>query len=633
MKVKYVIGAAIVALEMTLPASGMQNVVASPYGVCAHVGSPGEFELREQEFEKMRAAGIGWVRTDFLWRDIEPQKGVYRFDRFDKLMKSARKYGIRVLPILCYDNPRVYPGYAWQHPKEWCAYVEAVVKRYRGDVEVVEVWNEPNIPLWKPKPDVVQYTAFLRKTYAAIKAVTPEIRVMMAGTAGLDRAFIGKMFANGATNCVDIVNVHPYSWPYAPEGALDTGLEGLRKDLESFGVAEMPIWTTEHGWPTHQAAFKDPYIFTCGLNLARKGGVPLRCAFAKISEDDLSAESYAKALEKMLPSGSSVAALAPEQLNITLRAERVDVVVYPFGERYPLETVDAVVEFVTRGGTLFCIGGIPLYYAMTGGRGDVTAPSKEGFRDQARLRIGWEACWTGSDIPRQIKTFPTDEATAAGYKCDPAGCSAGRFFTRWHLAPGDRMVPILRTTTEKGREVVAAAVYLLDSDMKGSVIVSSLGADGGVTDEAHQALYVARSLAIAMAEGVEKYFPYEFQSVEQDANYSEHHFGICHCDLKPKPAYAAYAAFTKMRPAGSVQKPGKWHDENRGVFFPRWDMPDGGRGGMIWTVGAKRTIRQTFSDAVEFFDLFGSPLKFVADEKGGYSISISDQPIYWRTRK
>ena len=602
----------------------------SPFGVCAHVGCD-EFTARDREFALMKEAGIGWVRSDFLWRDIEPRSGQFSFEKFDILMESAEKAGIEVLPILCYDNP-VYPDYAWQHPQAWCAYAEAVVKRYRHRLKAVEVWNEPNIPFWGPAPDASQYARLLKLTYDRIKSVAPEILVVMGGTAGTDIPFLEKLYDAGLTAAADVVNIHPYCWPSRPEGNLDANIRRVRELMNGRGDGAKPLWITELGWPTHKVQFKEPYVLISGLRVALGGDRAWNCLFAKLTDDDCLTERYAAELGALMPAGSRARALAPSEFLLALAAGDVDAVFYPFSERYPVETSDAVVDFVAKGGTLVCAGGIPLFYALRNGRpAGEWSMSPEGVRDRQRLRIAWEAWWTSKCLPERLRTFMTGEAREAGCKTDPAGCEALRFFSATALKPGDRMVPLLAGRDSQGGTAVAACVYRFDSDMKGSVVVSSVGTMNGVTDEAQQAVLLSRALALATEMGVEKYFCYELQAPEADPHYSEHHFGICHRDFKPKPAYRAYAAFTRLRPVESVSLRASWHDEKNIVYFPRWKRPDGRNAGMIWTIADQATtIKRTFAaEPTVFYDVFGGELKLKPLGNGVYEVPVSESPVYW----
>ena len=92
-------------------------------------------------------------------------------------------------------------------------------------------------------------------------------------------------------------------------------------------------------------------------------------------------------------------------------------------------------------------------------------------------------------------------------------------------------------------------------------------------------------MAIAFAEGVERYFWYEFRSVEADAHYSEDHFGLVHADMAPKPAFEAYRRFVAMRPAGSVQRRVPLRDPATGVWRSEWTRPDGSVAGVFWKPG------------------------------------------------
>ena len=602
----------------------------SPFGVCAHVGC-NEFAIREREFARMKEAGIVWIRSDFLWRDIEPRPNEFRFEKFDALMESAERAGVEVLPILCYDNP-AYPDYAWQHPQEWCAYAEAVVKRYRRRLKAVEVWNEPNIPFWRPSPDAVRYAKLLKLTYDRIKSVAPEIQVLMGGTAGTDVPFIEKLYNAGLASSADVINIHPYCWPARPEGSLDINICRVRELMAKQGDGRKPLWITELGWPTHKVQFKEPHVLLSGLRLALGGERPWKCLFAKLTDDDRLTERYASELGALMPLGSNVRALASAAFLSALAAGDVDAVFYPFSERYPVETADAVVDFVTKGGTLVCAGGIPLFYALRDGRPTQGwSMSPEGIRDRERLRIGWEAWWMRKSLPQSLRVFATDEANKAGCKSDPAGCEAIRFFSRAFLKAGDRMIPLLKGRDKQGGEAVAACVYRFDSDMKGAVVASSVGTLCGSTDENRQALLLARALALAMTLGVEKYFCYELQAPEEDPHYSEHHFGICHRDLTPKPAYRAYATFARMRPAGSLASPEKWHDEQKLVYFPQWKRPDGRTAGMIWTVSDKpTTVNRSFAvGSVTFYNVFGEEVKLKSDGNGTYGVPVSESPVYW----
>ena len=530
-----------ISLAALAAAAAIAALAASParameFGICAHVGGD-EFDIRDKEFRMMRKAGIRRVRCDFTWAAIEPAPGKWNFRRYDRLVADAEARNIRVLPILDYDNPGAYPGHVMDHLDEWCRFVAAVVRRYRRHFDVVEVWNEPNLPFfWKSAPDAEQYAELLRRTCAAVKAVAPEIRVMMGGTAGADADFIEGIYANGGGPCMDIVNIHPYTWPSAPDGFLDSSIRRVRAVMERHGDAGKPLWITEIGWPTHSLRLGGAYTLLAGLAIARPERKAWRVVYAKLSEDG-AGEAEAAGLRRALPPGSTVEAWGPARLAAELSTNAVDAVML-HTESFPLDALPALRAFVRDGGVLVSLGGVPMYYALDSAGRRVEGVDCNAVK--ASLHLGWKAWWTDPGMPREARAFPTDEALAHGYKGDPAGCPVSRFFSDAHLAPGDRMVPLLVAHDGKGAPAVAAAVFLLDSDLKGALVVSSGDEPKGGATEEFQAKYLTRALEIAEAEGVEAFFPYEMQAPEGDPFYSEHHFGLCHRDLSPKPAWEAY---------------------------------------------------------------------------------------------
>ena len=502
-------------------------------GVCAHIAGD-EYRNLCTALDRAAEAGFSRVRADFTWSQIEPRPGEWRFKITDLVMDEAEKRGIRILPILCYDNPKAYPGYAWQNPEAWVRFVRTVVARYKNKLDAVEIWNEENIPFWKPKRDPVKYTGFLRLSYRAVKDAAPRVRVAMGGLAGRDYDYLDKMYKAGAANCMDIVCFHPYVWPKPPDGALEEAIRHYRAVMAAHGDADKPIWITEMGWPTHKVQMSGQYAILAGLRIARPNQRTWRMVYAKLAEDR-AGEADAALLKSILPPGSTAEAWSPRRLAADLSTNAVDAVMLP-PERFPLDALDALRKFVSEGGVLVAVGGVPMYYASRGGKDVGGIDCNEVKR---RFHVGWRAWWTDKTLPESLKAFVTDDASAAGYKADPAGYKVERFFTDANLAAGDRMVPMLVGTDKVGNPAVAGAVYLLDSDLKGAIVVSSREFERCEIDEASQAKYLVRAIDIAESEGVESFMIYSLWSYEGDPHFPEHHFGVCHRDYSPKPAFNA----------------------------------------------------------------------------------------------
>ena len=365
-----------IALFAVLCAKAMfaSAFAVSPYGICSHLtGGSQKEEVCARSLAAIRAAGIGMVRCDFWWPMIEKPKGTWDFSNTDAVVAEAKALGITVLPILDYGHG----GYP--HPSDdqgpWRRYVRAVAERYASDCPVFEVWNEENSSrFWKGTPNSTNYLPVLRSAYEEIKSAAPSARVAVGGFASIPFKYIEKLYKIGGGKFFDIMNIHPYCVPDAPENRLageKDGIQRLRAMMAEYGDGEKPIWITEFGYPTNENN--------------------------------------------------------PEWM-----------------------------------------------------------PDMKGYK--AKLGV----------------------------------------------------------------------------------------------DETRQSIYLARSLGIAFAEGVEAFFPYALRMVPKTRYDRERHFGLLHPNFAPKPAYGAYTTFISMRPAGSTQKTLPYSDGSD-VFFPQWRRPNGTDAGMVWT--------------------------------------------------
>ena len=50
----------------------------------------------EKAISLMQKAGVGWVRLDFLWEDIEPKEGNFDFAKYDNIVRLLKAKGIHI---------------------------------------------------------------------------------------------------------------------------------------------------------------------------------------------------------------------------------------------------------------------------------------------------------------------------------------------------------------------------------------------------------------------------------------------------------------------------------------------------------------------------------------------------------
>ncbi len=598
----------------------------SPYGVCAHVSRHGNHELAAEQFTLMRQAGIRWARTDFDWTTVQSREnGPWDFSMFDNTVDMAEKAGITILPILAYDVAWATPAY--RHLDRWRQYVRQTVSRYHNRLRYWEVWNEPDlVQFWKETPDPANYTLLLKAAYEEIKRIDPDLQVLLGGLSGIPYDYIEGIYKAGGKDFFDIMAVHPYRYPETPEArSLRDDLDKLRKLMVAYGDADKPVWITEIGWPTHQSrnhllddivraglGTVDPDRTDWTLAVFDDPGYP-----AQINMSD-------HRLAAMLPGGGRI-----ERLNLTtlrtLSPETHHALLWPPEESFAADLFETLEAYVRDGGTIIFTQGVPLYY--TARQADDGSWTRQGADEsyRKRLHIGWHAWWTQPGVPKAISKLTVPEAFRLQIRLSENTAPAERFLTDTALEPGDRLIPLLQAT-EGTYTGTAAAVFDLDSNLKGAVIVSAMKQDFRGSTEDKQAAMLPRTYLIALHSGVECVFWYNFRARENDPFYNEDHFGILHHDMKPKPAYTAMQALSRVRPAGSIPLDADW--QTGSLYYPGWKRPDGQTAFALWTSGSPRDITIVLEGSLtEALDHLGNPAD-IRPTDGKLTVPLSETPIY-----
>ena len=227
---------------------------------------------RERDLDLIAAAGFKFIRMDFGWSATERKRDEYNWADYDELTANLEKRGLRAIYILDYSNPlyeemvvskspitgKEHKDVASpQHPESVAAFARwagAAAKHFAGRRIIWEIWNEPNISFWKPKPDVKQYTALAVATAKAVREADPNATIIGPATSEVPVKFIEEFFAAGVLAHLDAVSVHPYR-PYkkGPETAVEDYAR-LRALIEKYAPTpakkSLPIISGEWGYST-----------------------------------------------------------------------------------------------------------------------------------------------------------------------------------------------------------------------------------------------------------------------------------------------------------------------------------------------------------------------------------------------
>lgn len=224
----------------------------------------------------VREMGAPWIVEYFPWAYSEPAEGTYDWTHADIVVDHARRQGLTVIARLgfvpqwarpensafSYLAPERYPAFA--------SFVSAFVEHFRGRIDHIIIWNEPNLSYeWGFQPvDPAQYTDLLCQAYRAAKSVAPDIVVLGGALAptlappghpdGLDDLlYLQGMYDAGAASCFDGLAAHAYGWrfpadtPPAEDVINFRRVELLRAIMVANGDEDKPIYITEGGWNDH----------------------------------------------------------------------------------------------------------------------------------------------------------------------------------------------------------------------------------------------------------------------------------------------------------------------------------------------------------------------------------------------
>jgi len=211
----------------------------------------------ERDLDMIAAAGFKFVRMDLGWGGIERQKGIYNWGAYDELVANLEQRGLGAIFILDYSNGLYEKDASPQHPESVAAFARwagAAAAHFKGHRILWEIWNEPNISFWKPKPDVHQYITLAKATCRAVREQDPHAMILAPASSTFPWEFFETMFKAGLLEQLDAVSVHPYrNYQRGPETAAEDYLR-LRSLIERYAPKPrrfMPIISGEWGYATH----------------------------------------------------------------------------------------------------------------------------------------------------------------------------------------------------------------------------------------------------------------------------------------------------------------------------------------------------------------------------------------------
>jgi len=251
---------------------------------CVHTRLTDEVEewKIQRSLQMVHDLGATAVVEFFPWAYMEPVEGEYWWGHADMVVDHALAQG-----LIVYARMGTVPGWARPDPDEtgqetslnyldddhfddFGRFVEQFAARYRGRVDHLIIWNEPNLAFeWGYQPvDPERYVRMVQIAGEAARRGNPDVVILAGALAptlepvgspfGMnDLDYLAMLYKAGFAGTYDVLAVHSYGFKFPPEDppAPDVlnfrRVELLRSIMEEYGDADRPIVITETGWNDH----------------------------------------------------------------------------------------------------------------------------------------------------------------------------------------------------------------------------------------------------------------------------------------------------------------------------------------------------------------------------------------------
>ena len=218
----------------------------SLWGINTHTPTIEEIDICEE-------LGVGWIRVDFNWADIESVcKNQFYWERLDNIVDRASSHNICIYASIAYTpswasvtGQRSAPP---ANPDDWYDFVHACVSRYSYWVRHWGMWNEPNrTEFWTgSRTDYVNL--ILIPGYQAAKSADAECLVLgpeLSDDNIVDALEFLEFVMENASSYIDIATQHSY-------GSMASDTIRLVDDFV-YPIVESQapgkeLWLTETGW-------------------------------------------------------------------------------------------------------------------------------------------------------------------------------------------------------------------------------------------------------------------------------------------------------------------------------------------------------------------------------------------------
>jgi hypothetical protein len=195
--------------------------------------------------DKMSELGAGVVRLAYGWDLIEGRcKGCFDWTTTDAWRDEANRTGRTIFASLAFAPQWANGGHPYYYPplnyQDWYDFVFAVTSRYRDDIFLWGVWNEPDLDGFLKGADLRIYRSLVITARAAILAANS--RALVLGPEVSHLSLKSGWFAAAMADFGDLFDIVTMHW-YVDGPALEFMMDQLVRPW----TRGHPIWLSEVG--------------------------------------------------------------------------------------------------------------------------------------------------------------------------------------------------------------------------------------------------------------------------------------------------------------------------------------------------------------------------------------------------
>ena len=234
-------------------------------GINNRIGINGHFNKgRESEngMKILKKAGFGNIREGYYWKDFEVEEGVYEeIANCTECYSNAEENEMDILILAAYSNTiyceteRHLPATDAER-EAFANYVYEILKARNGNVDVIEIWNEPDLEKFNANAlGQEDYVRILKAVYEKVKPDYPNVKIAAPAISNVYfiNTWLPDMLAADiegddsydAYKYFDILTIHHYRRYKLPQVVSD--ITPLFAYMEQYGCADKQIYHTEFG--------------------------------------------------------------------------------------------------------------------------------------------------------------------------------------------------------------------------------------------------------------------------------------------------------------------------------------------------------------------------------------------------